>query len=373
MMARMNAIPVNSHTCSSRCSYGLGMTYRAVLRGYLLEESLAWLLRHSGYRLLVHAEQDRDALAMNGNSLLVRGRGTTHQVDVLGELAFTPAFSLPIRMFIEAKFYRTPCELHVVRNAHGVIDDVNENFVHSAGPRPRRRYQYAYSLFSASGFTQPAQDYALAQQISLVDLSGESFTWLRNSIKIAAVELYTLRGSHNVQVFPVSWMRQALRKRLGTPLLMTPTSEPATNAPRFRAAAESVLDTFTADLASRQESELLLGFPAAPFILPLGTNSQSRFITYAENRPTHQVRLRRIGSGDHAEWSLSPVEQPEAYQLTFSLPEHIESWISDNEEERVDRTRSIKSDFLPEITIYRLSGGEVRMYQLRYEPRTLRR
>jgi len=27
----------------------------------------------------------------------------THQVDVWGEFAFTPAFSLPVRLFLEAK------------------------------------------------------------------------------------------------------------------------------------------------------------------------------------------------------------------------------------------------------------------------------
>ena len=31
---------------------------RAVLRGYLLEEALAWLLRNTGHRLLVHDSQD---------------------------------------------------------------------------------------------------------------------------------------------------------------------------------------------------------------------------------------------------------------------------------------------------------------------------
>jgi hypothetical protein len=35
-------------------------------------------------------------------------RGASHQVDVLGEFALTPAFSLPIRMFLEAKFNRGP-------------------------------------------------------------------------------------------------------------------------------------------------------------------------------------------------------------------------------------------------------------------------
>ena len=83
------------------------MTYRAVLRGYLLEEALAWLLRNTGYRLLVHKNQDPDELVMKGDTLFVQGRGTTHQVDVLGESALTPAFSLPIRMFIEASSIAT--------------------------------------------------------------------------------------------------------------------------------------------------------------------------------------------------------------------------------------------------------------------------
>jgi hypothetical protein len=102
----------------------------AQLRGYLLEEALAWLLRNSGYRLLVDQSQDPDELVLNGNGLCVKGRGAEHQVDVLGEFAFTPAFSLPIRLFLEAKFTRQKTDLPVVRNAHGVIHDINENFVH---------------------------------------------------------------------------------------------------------------------------------------------------------------------------------------------------------------------------------------------------
>ena len=144
----------------------------SALRGYLLEESLAWLLRFSGYRLLVHEDQDPAELVTEGQTLRVRGRGALHQVDVLGEFAFTPAFSMPVRLFLEAKYYQTRCELEVVRNAHGVMHDVNENFMTGPGTRPRQRDKYSYALFSASGFTADAQKYALAHQISLVDLSG---------------------------------------------------------------------------------------------------------------------------------------------------------------------------------------------------------
>ncbi|MFE4336842.1 hypothetical protein ACFRQM_48230 [Streptomyces sp. NPDC056831] len=37
---------------------GQSVAKDSALRGYLLEESLAWLLRFSGYRLLVHEDQD---------------------------------------------------------------------------------------------------------------------------------------------------------------------------------------------------------------------------------------------------------------------------------------------------------------------------
>jgi hypothetical protein len=140
------------------------MLQPATLRGYLLEEVLAWLLRGSGYRLLVDESQDPAELKNGANGLRVKGRGADHQVDVLGEFAFTPAFSLPIRLFLEAKFTRNKTDLSVVRNAHGVIHDINENFVHGPGNRLRKRFRYVYALFSTSGFTGDAQDFALAQQ-----------------------------------------------------------------------------------------------------------------------------------------------------------------------------------------------------------------
>jgi hypothetical protein len=45
---------------------------KAVLRGYVLEELLAFLLQDSGYTLLVHVNQDPDALCRGGNGLRVQ-------------------------------------------------------------------------------------------------------------------------------------------------------------------------------------------------------------------------------------------------------------------------------------------------------------
>jgi hypothetical protein len=107
--------------------------------------------------------------------------------------------------------------------------------------------------------------------------------------------------------------------------------------------------------------------------LTLGADDRDRFIQYAEHNPTHAVRLRRTGSGRHAEWAVSPWTDPDAYRLAFSLPDRIKSWISENEERRVRRASNIKTDFLSEITIYRRLGDNMRIYQLRYEPSKLHR
>lgn len=115
-----------------------GILIRTTLQGYLLEEALAWLLRNSGYRLLNSVKDDPDELTTaRDGSLRVRGRGSHHQVDVLGEFTFTPAFSLPVRMFLESKFTTGKIGLATVRNAHGVIHDVNQNFTLTIPTRRR--------------------------------------------------------------------------------------------------------------------------------------------------------------------------------------------------------------------------------------------
>ncbi|MFE2595873.1 hypothetical protein ACFXCZ_05105 [Streptomyces sp. NPDC059396] len=346
------------------------MATRAMLRGYLLEESLAWLLRESGYRLLVSEAQDPVELVANGGTLRVKGRGAVHQVDVLGEFPFTPAFSLPVRLFLEAKFYRTPCRLEAVRNAHGVVHDVNENFVMLPGSRPRRRFKYSYALFSANGFTLEAQDYALAHQISLVDLSGQSFEWLRAAIRGAASDLYDAQTQYQVTSFPVAWMRTELRRALGTGADDELPSA-TTSAQFFRSVASATLADFATALHQQSERELLLGFPAAPFVLPLATEDKKEFLAYADLQPDHPVRIRRVGQAEAAEWMLTPRDVPDAYRLTFKLPDRVETWISDVAGKERQRAQMIKEQFLAAVTVYRVNEQGVRSYLLRYEPSDL--
>src|SRR6266568_1984499 len=173
------------------------------LAGYLLEELLAGLIQNAGYRLLTDRSQDPHGLckARNGD-LLVRGRGGNHQVDVLGEFKFVPTFSQPVRLFVEAKARRSITGLSIVRNAVGTIVDVNEAWMLDYSTN-RTRCHYRYALFSVSGFTTPAQNYALAHQISLVDLSGPEWADLVQIAATGASEfLARIQPPHGV--FPVS-------------------------------------------------------------------------------------------------------------------------------------------------------------------------
>src|SRR5262245_9185203 len=117
-----------------------------VLRGYVLEEVLARLLRDNGYSLLVDASQDRDALTQGADGLLGRGRCTDPQLDALGELLIPTPFSLPLRLFAEAKFMNKKVDITVVRNALGVLSDVNEHHRKDVEHHfPLRRYHYRYA------------------------------------------------------------------------------------------------------------------------------------------------------------------------------------------------------------------------------------
>jgi hypothetical protein len=359
------------------------MTFEETLRGYLLEEALAWLLRHTGYRLLVHESQDRAELRQGVNGLRVRGRGADHQVDVLGEFVFPPAFSLPIRLFLEAKFTRLRTDLKTIRNAHGVIDDINENFARGPNARFMKRYRYVYALFSASGFSKDAEGYALAQQISLIDLSIPAFDWLRDVVETTARQLCPLKADYDVRIFPVNWMRGQLRLRLGT--LPDPIPDgfslSETNAREFRRAAETLLERFAEQVKGDISRELLLGFPSAPFILPMVSQDIDAFLTFARKHPSHAVALRRTRSGSKFEWQAMPVPSLEVpledapirgseYQLTFSLPKRFEAWIDEYPDRRDRRTLVKARKFLPNIAIYRMASGSdvLEIFQLRYEP-----
>ena len=143
----------------------------------LLEEAILFLLRGSGYSTVDSVNGD-PTLTDRGGLLCVRGRGTPHQIDAIADFRFPPPFGNPHRLLVEAKLIAGPVGIDVVRNALGVYRDVCEYWVPPAPgqERPQRpRHHYQYAVFSARGFTRPAQDFAFAQDIYLLTLEKSPF------------------------------------------------------------------------------------------------------------------------------------------------------------------------------------------------------
>jgi hypothetical protein len=297
-----------------------------VLAGYLLEELLASLIQSAGYRLLVDASQDGVELKNSrSGDLQVKGRGGFHQVDVLGEFTFVPAFSQPLRLFVEAKARGNVTGLPTVRNAVGTINDVNEAWMIDYSTNRARRH-YRYALFSTSGFSKQAQDYAIAHQISLVDLSGPEWTGLRDAAHDGAHEILESVPAW-VPRFPIRLLRQEVRHALGTMPDDTPrvpdteelsrTLELPQAARRLRRYLEDAVDG------------ALLAFPAGQQVLLARPDDLNEFLAHAAREPEHQVTLavaRERGGARARTWVVRPISNDAGpYALRMTLPDVVEA------------------------------------------------
>lgn len=392
----------------------------AAARGYVLEELIARLLQDNGYRLLVAADQDREALKDSGRGLLVRGRGTTHQVDVLGELDLPLPFSLPMRLFVEAKYRDGRAGIEHARNAYGTIRDVNEHYgTQTPGTYsiPMKRYQYQYALFSATGFTKPAQEYALAQQISLIDLSNPGFRPLLTAADDVATRLVELTERTDLRSLPLNQVRHALRHALGTwpanvydeefPDLASLVHElrglagelafpvPAfglavahereqagLDVPQRRAEPDDDDVQATRELPTEQLAAIvarlgevtldnfILGFPSAPFVLVLLVDNSAAFAEYFDNPRNREIRVyleyprnRRDNRPLSRDWEIVPADEEAGFRLSFTLPAVLANWMFSGQVPTWS-LREAKTTLLSSIAIVR--GG--RVVRLLYQP-----
>lgn len=164
-------------------------------KGYLLEIVLSKLIEVNGYEIITennipyehgvpHGEEE---IVSKHNGLNVRGRGGYHQFDTLGTFKITPPFVYPLRLFVEAKCYASiKVGIDRVRMGVGILNDINTNYA-TVGLNTEqlsiKRYQYHYAIFSTSGFSKPAQRYAIAHKIHLIDLSSDVYKDIINLIE----------------------------------------------------------------------------------------------------------------------------------------------------------------------------------------------
>ena len=170
-------------------------------KGYLLEIVLSKLIEVNGYEVIrehnipyeYSVPYEEQEIVSNSNGLNVRGRGGYHQFDTLGTFKITPPFVYPLRLFVEAKCYAsTKVGIDRVRMGVGVLNDINTNYATvdlSTEQLSIKRYQYHYAIFSTSGFSKPAQRYAIAHKIHLIDLSNDAYKGIINLIEQIVDEL----------------------------------------------------------------------------------------------------------------------------------------------------------------------------------------
>lgn len=342
------------------------------LKGYILEEVLAYLIRNTGYKLLVDSRQDPQDLDNRGNGLVVKGRGGVHQVDVLGQLEWIPAFTFPLRLFVEAKFRRGKTGIDAVRNAIGVILDINQN---NSPTREQRmfpqKYQYVYALFSTSGFSKPATDMALAHQISLIDLSDDEFNDLRNAISQASDGI--VRQINREEYYQsdrldipgrgglVLNVRNILRNTLGT--MPSDIETQIYEDSQLRNALEPVINV------ARKYNELFVAMANGPHMLLMKADNPQLFLNYARERPRHKVTIRWSRQIDNGRtWIIAPSEDRNAsYTLSFRLPELLSRWIFDVKDGVRERTLQTKQTVFSNIAVYRYIDERDFLFRLEFD------
>ena len=181
------------------------MATASQIRGVLLEEAVLFLLKKVGYRIVraPNDSLDKTDLKVDHSGLEVQGRGAWHQVDALAEQHQTPAFMFPLRLLVEAKCYPNQrVGIPVVRNSVGVHKDISENYFskyRKSGEKATVRFNYQSAIFSVSGYTKPAIDYAVAHQIFLIEYKGIPLIEpVIKAIERIETDSLTANGSRNI-------------------------------------------------------------------------------------------------------------------------------------------------------------------------------
>ena len=336
------------------------------LRGYVLEEILARLIQNTGYRLLVDESQDREELRNLPHGLAIRGRGGDHQVDVLGELAWIPAFTFPLRLIVEAKARVSKSGIDDVRNAVGVVTDVNENFSRVMLPHAVRlqKFAYRYALFSTSGFSAPATVYTVAHQISLVDLSTQDFSDVVQLADDVARVIWSPDPPSRAGGY-IRRLRARLRIALGTWPDDAPFREPDEPANEGRTPWHDVESLLREGVESI--GELFVAMANGPYLLVLRARNPQGVIELLDEGPVRDVAIRWSSElKDGTRWELTIPGAPPGAQLSFTLPEPVADWIFDENADARRRAAQFKDRFLSTITIYRYVDGRDRLYRLQF-------
>lgn len=173
--------------------------------GKALELLMKNILLHIGFS---EVRSDNRYIFDGTAGQMIQGLGDAHNADVLLEPPVQTPFYTPTRLLIECKDYIHPVSLNVLRSALGLREDINHfEIVDEAELRVRQRnrragiihshqrYLYQVAVASASGFSVPAQNFALSHRIPLIEVNKmpfweEFYNAARRTYKYTAIAGY---------------------------------------------------------------------------------------------------------------------------------------------------------------------------------------
>jgi hypothetical protein len=197
--------------------------------------------------------------------------------------------------------------------------------------------------------------------------------------------LYELAQEVRVSPFPSGQVRTALRLALGTWTAdesQGPDEDFDLRTPARRARRASELNAaqrepqqlpadplarIAENLVERASGNLLLGFPAAPFVLALRLDDPAAFSAYvARHGPDVRVNIefatRHEVTGD---WMIVPADGSRTFQLRFALPALLEDWLLRDDGAAALRARDVKAAMLSSIAAFQ----DGRLVRLMFQPR----
>lgn len=318
------------------------------LKGFLLEEVLSKLLENCGYTLItkdvLNSSSIHPEFVSQGNGLNIKGRGGTHQADVLGQFPISIPFNYPIRLFLEAKFRGNKAGIDVVRSGIGILTDLNSNYQTidlSGNELLIQRYNYQYAIFSTSGFSENAIKLAIAYKITLIDLSGREYHDLLYVIDRVSYELIS---SLSYGIFSLNEVRDFIRSQLFNLTIENNIH----NIEKLEAALcplFSEINTY---------GDLYLASINSPFsilIKPLSSKNLREFLEES-HKSTFDVRIQWRDAEPNL-WQIS-LDRVSGIEFTFYLPELLREYIfeNNNDQDVLMNALNAKERFLGNIVFY---------------------
>ena len=315
------------------------------IRGALLEEAVLFLLAKVGYKVIHRAADsaERTGIRDGHSGLELRGRGTWHQIDALAESMVSPAFMYPLRLILEAKHKNSKIQLGDIRSLYGVEKDISENYftMRTDGEEfSEIRFNYRAAMLSVSGYTSGAVEFAVAQQVFLIDYKNVEVV----APVVNAIAAFSTNSSTNLGKKSLAIIRNIVRSALQQRSLPTDT-------PRYltQLGVQQVSDILAQSVRSIGGSY----FGMLQGRWPIHFLAETEIIPEAA---TSDGIMCRLTGNPLGQWRFSPVGVIEGselwFDLQFSLPPELARRIAS----RWDDSNAVAGEKSENFSFVNLSG-----------------